>query len=595
MANVKISDLTDGTAVAAGDLVEIERPGTPNVSRKVPLGTAAGAASSAFATSAQGTTADAALPRSGGQMTGNITMAGAQTVDGRDLSADGTKLDGIEALADVTDATNVAAAGAVMESDTSTASMSFVIDEDNMASDSATKVPTQQSVKAYVDANTHDAVTVSDSSEIDFTLTGQQISASIVAGSIDETKLDTSVNASLDLADSALQSDDIGVTVQGYDADLATLASPTAWRVFYSNGSNAITQLALGADGTFLKSNGATSAPSFATPAGSGDVSKVGTPADNQIGVWTGDGTLEGDAALTFDSSTDSLVIAASGNLLFGAVTVLDDNAGTMTLSNIDALDATTEATIEAAIDTLANLTSIQGVSVTFGAYAATLLNTANEAGFKSAVNLEANTDFYAPSGTDVAVADGGTGASTAATARANLEIDGQQTIWVPAAAMTPRTTNGAASGSLETATNDVMAKYLAFDSTTSEGAQFAVQMPKSWNEGTIVAQFVWMHPSTATNFGVRWGIRAVAFANDDALDTAFGTEQEVTDTGGTTSDIYISDETAAMTVAGSPTAEELVVFEVYRDPADGGDTMAVDAYLLGVKIHYTTDAARDD
>ena len=67
-------------------------------------------------------------------------------------TADETKLDGIEALADVTDATNVAAAGAVMESDTSTASMSFVIDEDSMASDSATKVPTQQSVKAYVDA-----------------------------------------------------------------------------------------------------------------------------------------------------------------------------------------------------------------------------------------------------------------------------------------------------------------------------------------------------------------------------------------------------------------------------------------------------------
>ena len=62
-----------------------------------------------------------------------------------------SKLDGIEALADVTDATNVDAAGAVMESDTTTASMSFVIDEDNMASDSATKVPTQQSVKAYVD------------------------------------------------------------------------------------------------------------------------------------------------------------------------------------------------------------------------------------------------------------------------------------------------------------------------------------------------------------------------------------------------------------------------------------------------------------
>lgn len=62
-----------------------------------------------------------------------------------------TKLDGIEAGADVTDSTNVDAAGAVMNSDTSTASMAFVIDEDNMVSNSDTKVPTQQSVKAYVD------------------------------------------------------------------------------------------------------------------------------------------------------------------------------------------------------------------------------------------------------------------------------------------------------------------------------------------------------------------------------------------------------------------------------------------------------------
>lgn len=43
----------------------------------------------------------------------NITVAG--TVDGRDVATDGTKLDGIESSADVTDATNVAAAGAVMD------------------------------------------------------------------------------------------------------------------------------------------------------------------------------------------------------------------------------------------------------------------------------------------------------------------------------------------------------------------------------------------------------------------------------------------------------------------------------------------------
>lgn len=37
------------------------------------------------------------LPLAGGQMTGNITFSGTQTVDGRDLSVDGAKLDGIEA------------------------------------------------------------------------------------------------------------------------------------------------------------------------------------------------------------------------------------------------------------------------------------------------------------------------------------------------------------------------------------------------------------------------------------------------------------------------------------------------------------------
>jgi len=67
-------------------------------------------------------------------------------------SSDKSKLDSIETGADVTDATNVEAAGAVMETDTSTTNMQFVVDEDNMASDSASKIPTQQSVKAYVDS-----------------------------------------------------------------------------------------------------------------------------------------------------------------------------------------------------------------------------------------------------------------------------------------------------------------------------------------------------------------------------------------------------------------------------------------------------------
>lgn len=126
---------------------------------------------------------------------------------------------------------------------------------------------------------------------------------------------------------------------------------------------------------------------------GSGDVSKVGTPVDNQIGVWTGDGTIEGDAALTFDTTTDTLSVGASGNFAFGAVTILADSAGTTTLQNIDAIDATTEATLEAAIDSLVNLTTVG--TITTGVW----------------------------NGTDIAVADGGTGASTASGARTNLGL----------------------------------------------------------------------------------------------------------------------------------------------------------------------------
>lgn len=73
--------------------------------------------------------------------------------------SDKTKLDNIEALADVTDATNVDAAGATMNADTTLAGNSYFLDEDNMASNDATKVASQQSIVAYVTAQIASALT----------------------------------------------------------------------------------------------------------------------------------------------------------------------------------------------------------------------------------------------------------------------------------------------------------------------------------------------------------------------------------------------------------------------------------------------------
>ena len=170
----------------------------------------------------------------------------------------------------------------------------------------------------------------------------------------------------------------------------------------------------------------------------------------------------------------------------------------------------------------------------------------------------------------------------------------GKQTIWIPAVAMIARTTNGAESGSAEMATNKQMFKTLDFDTSTQEFAQFAIHMPKSWDEGTVTFQPVWSHAATATNFGVVWALEALALSDDDAGDASFGTAQTSTDTGGTTNDIYIGPESSEITIGGSPAENDYVIFQVKRVPSNGSDTMAIDARLHGIKLFITTNAATD-
>lgn len=73
----------------------------------------------------------------------------------------------------------------------------------------------------------------------------------------------------------------------------------------------------------------------------------------------TGETSFKWDSTAGWKISGDSLDLPASKSLSFAGTDILADNAGLMTLSNIDALDATTESTIKSAIDTLSNLTSV--------------------------------------------------------------------------------------------------------------------------------------------------------------------------------------------------------------------------------------------
>jgi len=59
------------------------------------------------------------------------------------------------------------------------------------------------------------------------------------------------------------------------------------WKVVYTNGSGDVTELALGAAGTGLRSAGTTSAPTFATPmTGSEIITEIDAQLDDDFGAW---------------------------------------------------------------------------------------------------------------------------------------------------------------------------------------------------------------------------------------------------------------------------------------------------------------------
>jgi len=174
--------------------------------------------------------------------------------------------------------------------------------------------------------------------------------------------------------------------------------------------------------------------------------------------------------------------------------------------------------------------------------------------------------------------------------------IAGKQTIWIPAAAITPTASNGCATRTqIETTAGRPDMDVLDFDDGTDEHAQFSVAFPKSWNLGTVTFQAFWTSTATDTD-GVAWGLQGVACSNDGTIDVAYGTAVVVTDDNvSAAEDLLVTAESGAITIAGTPADDDLCYFRVFRDVSDGNDDMAEDARLIGIKLFFTTDALNDD
>lgn len=170
----------------------------------------------------------------------------------------------------------------------------------------------------------------------------------------------------------------------------------------------------------------------------------------------------------------------------------------------------------------------------------------------------------------------------------------GKQTIWIPAAAMYPTYTAGAVHATQETATNKLTYKTLFFDSATKESAEFAVLMPKGWDEGAISYKVIWSHATTATNFGVAFSVAGVSFSDGESRDAAYGTAQKVYDVGGTAASLYTTPESSGITIANTPAEGDFIILRLSREVADVSDTLAVDALVYGVHLYYTTNVVND-
>ena len=298
-------------------------------------------------------------------------------------------------------------------------------------------------------------------------------------------------------------------------------------------------------------------------------------------------------------AATDELYLVTSTGTLDSAVpgTAVRDaleTGGGIALVDLAAGVITSGALVHERGGLEADVNAYDGlVKISGGATSAVALPLTHENG-----GLEADVSAYAGL---VKIAAGATSAVTNLAGLntalgTNLLDSGQyREVWIDAAAMVPRDTNGAEAATEEYATNDIMVDHYLFDGATEEGVQFKLALPDTWNIGTVKVKVYWDAATSASaSDTVEWGVAGGSYANDDPIDAALGTPATINDVVIAVGDLHISPASSAITIANTPALGDMLIFEVTRQVA-GTDDMTEDAKLLGVSIQYqelTTAAA---
>ena len=299
----------------------------------------------------------------------------------------------------------------------------------------------------------------------------------------------------------------------------------------------------------------------------------------NDMGIIMERGSTGNNAIFMFDESADEFTV--------GTTTATNDATGNISITAGTFTAATLKGNLVVADD---------GDVGSASATDAMQISSAGIVTFKDDILLKDDcTIGTATTAGAIAIAADGTvdlDVAGATVASAIIRTVGKESIWVPAAAMTPTTSNPCSDITIvETTSGRPDMVVLDFATGADEFAQFSIAFPKSWNLGTITYQAFWSGIAASTDCD--WSLQGVAMNDNQTIDVAYGTAVVVSDNAqGAVEELYVAAESGAVTIAGTPADNDLCYFRIGRDVS--GDNMDGDARLHGLKIFFTTDATND-